>query len=716
LNCTFNYFNTLRSKRYFYVIALAGLWILFFIILENRYPYFFLQDDNRDLLLPNYVHAYRSLINGEFSMYNFHQFMGYPVMPTGLSGAQYPLTYVACFLSQLFFGHFFATVDLIMLIHVMIAGYGTYCLLRLLNLENTFAFFGALIFPLTSYMVYASNSWLVVVFAGAYLPWMFYFALKSYRKGSISSFIGGMIIRLLLVYTGYLQYFVCAALFEFIFISILIISDYIKNKDNKIVVQGLFLYCANYICVFFLSLPFLLPAWDHMQNSANRNAPLDFSLYSAMSYPGKDLLLSLFYPFTRPNMSIPTFAVRHMPYMSFLGYIPVLAIVIGIGITVYFIVNKHKNKPKVSKKTKSYHKTKGRPNIAIKEDPKWEGVIYLKAFWVMAIICLLWILKDSFLIRIIYEIPIINRFRWPMKMTIYFDFFLIIISSMMLYRPWGQLKNLKARMNKIVVFLALINFITLTVFYITSPHFTFAYQNDTVPFKNDPYINMLKDGRLINVGFTSWAQGTSPAFGHNYATLFDVQSIAGYDPIILKINANAAYGQNSESFFPAVANLPIESFRKDGIKWYIVGKEKEDWFADTFKGFNMVKKGSEKYRALFYDSGAYPMIYRSKDKSAENITFRETTNSIVANVTNKEDGAIVLNYIHNPYFTADLDGKPVNITTVENNKMSVMITKGSHVLKVTYRNPYFAMGLLISGGFLILLIIGIVLGRFLFKY
>ncbi|MBC7765526.1 MAG: hypothetical protein H7Y41_03490 [Hyphomonadaceae bacterium] len=705
------WFNVVRSKTCLYRVGLIALFILFFVVLENRYPYFFLQDDIRDLGLPNYAFAFKSLLNGEFAMYNFHQFMGYPIMATGLSGAQYPLTYIASILSQLSFGNLYAVIDEMMFIHVIISGLGVFSLLRLMKLDKGFAFLGALTFPITSYMIYVSNSWLVVAFAGAYTPWMLYFSLKSYRNASTANFMGGLLIRLLLVYAGYMQYFVCAVIFEFVFIATVAVSDYLKHKDKKKIGHSVLFYVSNYICVLFLSLPFLLPAWDHMQHSSDRQAALSFSIYSAMSYALNDLMTSLFYPFTKPNMAIPTFAIRYMPYLSFLGYIPILTILCAP--IIYFFTREKKKSKSSNKKQALTQKEMRKLKIAKHDSSKEKDVdygIYIKAFIILVVISFFWIVKDSLFISFVYMLPILNRFRWPMKLTIYFNLFVVILSAILLFTTINRFKHIRINKNLIAIILALINFTTLTTFYVSNAHYTFAYHNDPQPFKGEVNAEMLKSGRLANVGFHDWTYGTMLTLGHNYATLFGLQSIAGYNPIQLESNARAGYGKNNESFFAADKNLPIQSFREDGVCWYIVAKEKEKVFVDLFKGYNMEQKASDKHRVIFYDKGAMPLVYSSK--TDVNIASHTTANTIVTNVKSDKDCDITLNYLYNTYFVAYIDGKITNIEITNKNKMHFNMPAGTHTLVVKYKNPYFENGLLIAGSFIALMLMVLVARTF----
>ena len=56
------------------------------IAMEIRQPFFFLQDDNWDSYICQYVHSLRSVSNGEFPLYNFHQLGGTSFLEKGQTG------------------------------------------------------------------------------------------------------------------------------------------------------------------------------------------------------------------------------------------------------------------------------------------------------------------------------------------------------------------------------------------------------------------------------------------------------------------------------------------------------------------------------------------------------------------------------------------------------------------------------------------------------
>lgn len=106
------FLNFLKKPTILLVIVLSVL----FLLLELKYNYYFLQDDNRDYSLPLFVHNYHSLQNGELALYNFHQFLGYSSFATGQSHALDPIAYLSTFLSYFFFHHYYATIDVYVII------------------------------------------------------------------------------------------------------------------------------------------------------------------------------------------------------------------------------------------------------------------------------------------------------------------------------------------------------------------------------------------------------------------------------------------------------------------------------------------------------------------------------------------------------------------------------------------------------------------------
>lgn len=386
---------TARLPRLFYPLGLLALVLMVLLFIEYKHPYFFLQDDNRDYFLPYYIHNYKSLLNGEIALYNFHQFLGTPALAVGQSAVLYPITYLSVFLSSLLFGHYFTAIDIQVIIHLLIGAIGFYQFMRFLNIERKIALFGGLTWSLSPFAVYVSNSWVVVSAVAAYFPWMLLLSFRIHKTSSIKTTICAVLARLLLFYAGHIQYFIYSVIFEFLTVLVYVVSDSLPGEKKVSILKFLKNYIIGYIFVFIFSLPLLLPMWHQTTISAYRNKPLPFDEFFQRNYPISQILQGLFFPF------IQTENISHNSPLSYIGSFSLFFVVIGL-----------------------IEKIKKSKIVFINS-------IKLSVFIIPALIAFLWASNKIFNL-FIYVIPILNRFRWPFKIAFYLDFYLIIIATIML--------------------------------------------------------------------------------------------------------------------------------------------------------------------------------------------------------------------------------------------------------------------------------------------
>src|SRR5690348_8278659 len=103
------------SRRMF--VATLGVALLLLLSLEFRSPYYFLQDDGLEYCLPASIHNLRALATGHLALYDFHVFAGIPHASMGQTAVFYVPQYIAMFLSKLIWGHAFAAIDLLAIMH-----------------------------------------------------------------------------------------------------------------------------------------------------------------------------------------------------------------------------------------------------------------------------------------------------------------------------------------------------------------------------------------------------------------------------------------------------------------------------------------------------------------------------------------------------------------------------------------------------------------------
>lgn len=656
-------------------MTLIIILLLFFLYVEFKHPYYFLQDDNRDYFLPYFIYNYKSLLNGELAVYNFHQFLGIPSLAVGQPGALYPIAYLSVFLSNLFFGHYFAAVDIQVIIHLLIGAVGIYKFIRSFDIERKAAFFAGFIYPLSSFIFYISNSWVVVSSVAAYFPWMLLFSFRLYKDASLKTIVFTVIARLLLFYAGYVQYFIYSVIFELItvFLYVILSSEPLERKAN--IIKFIKEYIKSYIYVLILSLPLLLPMWHHTTISAHRSTQLEFSSFASRFFPLEQLLKGLFYPFSNADKSAYV-SLLNMFNLSHIGYIAILLIIIGIADR--YITRKN--------------------HIKIKS-------VKLFVFAGPALLAFIWSTNWMFN-YIIYLVPILNRFRWPFKLAFFLDFFLIVIAAFILSHFIEKLPKRKAVKNIAIIVIIVIQIFNFGFLYTVTPYKALADHGDSLPLE-EKLTDELTGGRIISVG--SWTSApennyaylTAPTLGFNYATLWGLDYFAGYEPLIPATNAEACLNLNHTAIIESGDPIPIDYLRKAAVKWYIVPKNKVDEYSSEFILSGIIPKYEDENRVVFYDEHAFPMVFNSNGEKIEDEDLRVTANKIEINIHMQKSDTIFFNYLYNPFLKAYLDGERTALDKYDDIHISVTVPEGKHQILIKYEDPYFTAGICVAIAFLV---------------
>ena len=667
-----------KGNRWIFPFSLATILLMVFLYIEYKHPYFFLQDDNRDYYLPYFIHNYESLLNGELASYNFHQFLGVPSLAVGQTGVLYPFTYLAVFLSNLFLGHYFAAIDIQVILHLLIGALGCYKLMEFFDIERNVAFFAGLTWPLSSYIIYASNSWVVVSAVAAYFPWMLFFSFRLYKDTTLKATMYSVIVRLFLFYAGHIQYFIYSVIFEFVTLIIYVVSCSGQGEKKASIIKFIKIYMKGYIYVFILSMPLLLPMWHHTNISAGRSGRLQFAVFVSQGFPVDQLLKGLLYPFLQVNEN--TYAsFRNMLNLSHVGYVTIVLLVIGISDRYITRTN----------------------NIKINS-------VKLSVFVGPAILAFFWTTNWMFN-YIIYIIPILNRFRWPFKLAFYLDFYLIVIATLILSYIIKRLSEKKVTKNIVLFVIITIQIFNFGFLYTVNPYKDFGeHHGDDLPIE-EKLKNKLTGGRIISAGFDTWtptpennhAYLTAPTLGFNYATLWGLDYFAGYEPFIPVANSEACLGLNFTAIIEFNDTIPVDYLRKAAVKWYIVPKDKIDEYLKKFIVYGIIPKYEDENRVVFYDVQAYAMVFNSNGEKIKSEDYRVTANKIEISVEMQQSGTVVFNNLYNPFFKAYIDGKETMLNKNQDIHFSVFVPEGKHKILIKYQDPYLIMGTYIAIGFLI---------------
>jgi hypothetical protein len=653
-----------RSRTSLHVLLVVLSLAAVLALIEWRWPYYFLQDDNRDLGVPMLVHNLRALRGGEVAQFNFHQFAGEPYLGNGNSGVLYPPFYAATVLSYAVLGHPFGALDFLVIFHLMIGAIGMFLLLRLITSDGRVAFWGAVTFELNSFVIYVSTCWGTLSGPAAYFPWMVYFSLKL-LDGARARDAGGLVaVRLLLILIGYPQTVAYCAFFEVLVFAVAAAGRFRATSDRAAAIAVARRYLSSWALTFVFSLPLLLPMWHQTTISAYRQEPLSWDVFRVGAFTLPDWFSGLFNPFSNAHYTstpILSWQPRSMPYLSHIGYATVG--LLGIGLLAFF-----RDRLDATRKRYCFVALAG------------------------ALISLLW--SGNAYAGILYAVPVLNRFRWPFKLQLHTAFFLVVVAAIGLAWLLDAVKSRRVARGVFgaITALTLANFLLL---YLCLPARTFRTHLESVPL-TEPLRERLGEGRMLAVGYRFEDQKSANSVGYAYATLWGLQSIAGYDPLMPLRNYQVGLGlDHVASFGGPPDQLPIAHLRRWGVKWYVVSNAAPEYAPVLLKN-GMSPRFQDESRTVYYDSEASPLVCWERGGVA-GIDYRLTTNSIQVDVDSRQEDHLRLRFVGNPFFSASVDGRQTELTTDEYGQMSLRVPAGRHRIVVRYQDRYFVLGVWIAG-------------------
>ena len=159
------------------VVAAAAL------VLELRDPYYFTQDDNFAQFLPIILHGCSVLAGGAFPDFNPFQQMGAPVAGVGVYALTYPPTWASCAIADRLLGTPAAALEVFAFLHLA-AGFGAaFWAGRAVGVRPALAAAAALSFALSGYFLIGGRSWYYMLPVALWAP-LLVVAVERLRRGT----------------------------------------------------------------------------------------------------------------------------------------------------------------------------------------------------------------------------------------------------------------------------------------------------------------------------------------------------------------------------------------------------------------------------------------------------------------------------------------------------------------------------------------------------
>jgi dolichol-phosphate mannosyltransferase len=630
--------------------ALAML-AAFLVSLEIAHPYYFLQDDNRDMTLPHYVLEARTLAAGDLAQFNFHQSLGTPLLASGQPAVLSPGPYLAIAVSRALHGHVFAAIDWLVAAYFALGALGVLFLGRELRLSRPAALFAAISWPLLPATVYFNVSWCIVAPLIGLLPWTLGWTVRLARgEGALGSALALAAGQTLLMLAGYPQWVVAAVLIEMMFLA-----GFSRSARRPWKAVGWWALAA--VLSLLWSLPLLAPMVNHISHSWARSAPVPYNVFAGEAVRVRAWANGVLWPFDR------LFAGSQEHYyseiaapaaISHLGYPALLLATYG----VFALARRHGSRRRTM-------------------------LICAVAAGAM----LAWTL--GWLSPLLYRIPILNRFRWPVRQLFCFELMALLVAALGLD---ALRRRIPARWLAAAV-------IALQVADLWGANLLHSYRgfvvhSDPVPLV-EPWRDRLTSGRIVSLGH--YALGgrldTIKSIGFNYASLWGLFHMGGYDTLTTRESYEATRSfSHSSSFADVPERLDIAFLRSWGVRWYVASpgavRAYAGWLAEH--GVSLVECDPD--RCLFEDRSAPPLAAWADSAKGDGLDLTVRGAQLRVATRRAGPGEVVLAFLEHPFLRATVDGAPTPLRRLPGGQLLVSVPGGEHVLALRYEDPLFQLG------------------------
>lgn len=644
--------------------------VLLFAFLQTQRAYFFTRDDNLVQFLPVLNEAQSQLMDGHLPALNMHQYMGSPILRMGTYAVLYPPMVLSYLISHYLLEDDFALLEVFALLHLLAGYLFTYVLLRHLKVNSLYSFIGGLSFVLSGYAIVYIPAWYYVAPCMVFIPLLTYLQYRLNNECNAKIIALSAISRALFFYGGNVQYFVYWLMFETILFAYLFTKT---NSRSKYLESNFISLLITIILVLPLGLLIAANAADSYERSEHF---LDISGLN----PHEGVLGMLF-------PAPISYTTHHLgwdsPYESqvfYFGSVIMFALVIGLLLCI-----------------KMYGKK------------SWKKVPIFFYLGVLSLWLSMGYKGGLYLLTIL--VPVLNKFRYPLKFTLFTTFFFIVAGVIFLYWLVKKLDHQKRRRVSLII---VVVFFLLIVYHLfLCSKLGIVVVGEGPPEIIDDYFER-NSGRVITVfsdeTIDKWYAEMREVpedfkFGRwlnsNFATYFGYYHYSGYEPLRSKQTANAI----GVGAYARIKKLNKTKLNFHGVRYVIVPEEERYKFRSlegmpiTYANENLL---------VLENQGAKPFVFSENQKiNIGEIKFLH--NGLSFNVSAKQIGNVTINLLAHPQYEIRVDGKKTIFEADKYERINVVVPAGNYEVIVEYKEKIFWV---ISGISVILLALVMLYFRF----
>ncbi|MFC1598369.1 hypothetical protein ACFL2M_02450 [Patescibacteria group bacterium] len=678
--------NTSRTWPYY--IILIFFIIAFWAALEISSPRYYLYDDNATYYLPTLDLNWDALTQGHtIPQINFSLFAGTNHIGQGQTSVFYPASYIASFLSVTLSQGIFWSVDILFLLDFIIGGVGMLLLMKRLGVPIKLGLLATCLFISSPFLILTGKSWFIFINLIALLPWNYLALLHLNKKANFSNAVILGAVKALAFFAGHPQIVVILIYTEFLFLFFYCYYPKIKKnitqpwigrlKNLKSLLHSSTTrftawYLFSFLAFLCFAAPQLLPVYNALQESAIRAHHLAYTEILTLELRLSDFLLAQL-PISSLIQEKIIFDSTNVIY--FMG--PTLLL------SLFFF-----------------------------QPATWESPLR-KKISSLASSALAALILSTTIYSIIMWLPLINRFRWPIKHYPFFLFFLFIAFALAVHATMQKLPSRFLRGAIYSLFtIALAANIFVCLYFGKGGNNTFMpYQIDDGAMCQFEEVVDTHLGRFAGVGnHISMHRNLQPKdvsryLMFNFASLCDYYHLSGYNLFGSKLDY-AIGMESSQNLLPLEVFFNQSQHMDDWSVRYIITPDDATITDKLKQNETFTKILNRDHLSLYENENASPLFYLSS-KPRQSLAFEQDINTIrvYAETDGKEKLVTMLAPRTGYRYKSDImEGyEKIEITpemTSENAKpIAINIPANTRYVDIAYRDDNLVKGLLIFGAF-----------------
>ena len=645
-------YETIRLPLF---LSVAALWVLL-IVCEAVEPCFFLHDDSATSFIGMYVHDFRVLTKtGRVAEVNYYQYGGEPFLEQGQTAVLYPPIYLGVALAKWASGDVRWTIEWLAAGHLTLGLLGFYFWLRQGGVTPWIAALSGLAWVLCPFILIFGSSWIMTTYAAAWLPWLFWALDRLFaRPTMLSAFFLGTFLGLFFL-QGYVQWVVYSVLFLGLY-ALLRLYERGDLQRGKILFH---LVVAALVFLIF-ALPLMMPMFHAMNASAARGEKIS-------------LLQALYYHVELRDL-LPAQIGIFRPHLIFGGSTAILCcpalLLLPLMIWRFF-----KSGPEIQRRLFSLVLL---GLIALVFSTRWHIVLTL--------------------------LPVMDKFRWPLKVFVFVDFFLIAALA------WSVTTWSAQRLATACVAFVLLAGATVSL----ACHDSNFFSKASLPTSRNPLAPGMDParGRVIAIANIPPEADSYRFYTYGHGTFFAVPCLGGYDPLLSRDRLDFALGLD----FPNVFRGQIDSTVRAkldalAVRYWIVDTDASQ--LDGIEALPGIKQlPSEPDRFVFENLQAAPLIYSDSSPQTP-CAFAYSGNSILIPVEHTAS-PVEVSVGPTDGWWYRIDGGNWQKALYENDRLKIDFEPENRILEVTFFDARFYHGLYLSL-YLIIVVVLITLASRFFK-